>query len=517
MNGLGATKKELQVLLTLKDKASLKLKAFQGNFESAVTKITKGAALAGAAMAVGIGVKSVKSAIEFEKAMANVATLVDTTTESMSDMGKKVREISKRVPVDTMDLTSALYQVRSAGISASDAMSVLESSAELAVAGLGTTEEATDLLTSAFNTFSSQGLESNEIAKILFQTVKAGKTTVSELAQSFGMVAPIVAELNVDFAQFQAATAALTTTGLKASVAQNQIRSALVSLLKPSKDMSDLFAEIGVSSGRELIETSGDIVEVFRRLKEATGGNEEMLAKAIGRVEGLNTVLALTNNDIGPKYEETLKEMMEDSNELTEAVNKQKEATWAQYQLLKNEFNDVMIDLGTVVLPPLIDAFKKVSEWITEGKEGLQLFAQAWSGEFISSLTAPEVQAMQQQIYTLKIFFEELWSNINKVISALRSFYSTATTVSTFGLNKVIGAAWEKLSGSLGFAEGGIVPGPVGAPVPAIVHGGETIIPVGKSAGGIVININGGVYLDEDSAEKIGDKIIQKLRSNIRF
>lgn len=43
------------------------------------------------------------------------------------------------------------------------------------------------------------------------------------------------------------------------------------------------------------------------------------------------------------------------------------------------------------------------------------------------------------------------------------------------------------------FASGGVVPGPVGAPFRALVHGGETIIPHGQAMGGIVINVQGSV------------------------
>jgi len=65
-------------------------------------------------------------------------------------------DISTRVPKSVEELTSALYDVRSAGITAENAMSVLEQSARLATAGLGTTKEAVNLMTSAFNTFASQ-------------------------------------------------------------------------------------------------------------------------------------------------------------------------------------------------------------------------------------------------------------------------------------------------------------------------------------------------------------------------
>jgi len=69
------------------------------------------------------------------------------------------------------------------------------------------------------------------------------------------------------------------------------------------------------------------------------------------------------------------------------------------------------------------------------------------------------------------------------------------------------------------FATGGIVPGPIGAPVSAIVHGGETIIPVGSKGIGanITINITGNTLLDEESAEKMGDLILDKIKRNLRL
>lgn len=55
----------------------------------------------------------------------------------------------------------------------------------------------------------------------------------------------------------------------------------------------------------------------------------------------------------------------------------------------------------------------------------------------------------------------------------------------------------------LGFAEGGTVPGPVGKPMMAMVHGGETITPPGKTSGSSnvfspTININASISSDYD-------------------
>ena len=128
-----------------------------------------------------IGNKSVDMASEFNTSMASVSTLIDTNVEDMDEMKSAVLEIGNRTPVALSELSGALYDIRSAWVPASEAMATLEASAQLAVAWLWTTKEATNLLTSAINSFSSQWYDANEIANTLFATVKSGKTTVAEL------------------------------------------------------------------------------------------------------------------------------------------------------------------------------------------------------------------------------------------------------------------------------------------------------------------------------------------------
>ena len=55
------------------------------------------------------------------------------------------------------------------------------------------------------------------------------------------------------------------------------------------------------------------------------------------------------------------------------------------------------------------------------------------------------------------------------------------------------------------FQQGGKVPGPLGAPLHAIVHGGETVVPAGRSMGNVVVNvtINGDVNGIDDFWRKV--------------
>lgn len=331
--------------------------------------VSKKSAMIGGAIALPLIVAG-KSAVDFEEKMTNVATLIDTSKESMTDMGNSVMDMAKRLPVPLEELTTSLYDIRSAGIAADKAMNTLEVSAKLSAAGLSTTSEATDIMTSSLNAFASQNLSAEETANILFKTVKFGKTTISQMAQSFGQSAPTIAAAGVSLQDFSAATSALTTTGTPASVAQNRLAMSIAKLNKPTAEMEKLFNKLGVSSGKELIASSENLVDVFTKLDKAAQENNINITKAWGSNEAYSASVALMGEQ-NKAYVETLADMNSGTDSLTGAFDKQKATGKANMQVLKNNLEVVSVKLGTALLPvvtklaeSLLPVIENVVAWI---------------------------------------------------------------------------------------------------------------------------------------------------------
>lgn len=307
----------------------------------------------GAAVALAAAVRApIKAAMEFEAQMASVSTLVDTSTESISDMGGEVLEIGKRTPVAIADLTSALYDVRSAGIAAGEAMGVLEGSARLAVAGLGTTKQATDLVTSSINAFNIPAEEQARLYDVIFKAVKNGKTTIAELSQGFGAVAGTVANAGIEIDEYFASVAALTTAGLPAAQAHTQIRAAIAGLTRETKQSSKIFRALGVKTFAELVEKSGGMVNAFSLIREQVGGNDAEMIKLLGSVEAYNAVLGLSGS-VNGKYAETLDDMRNGANAVDEAFSKQSETTRRTIQMFMNSMVQLAVSIGESLLPAL--------------------------------------------------------------------------------------------------------------------------------------------------------------------
>ncbi len=356
-------------------KASKSLK----KFKDVGQKLT----IAGGAMGAALG-GMVKVAGDFNKSMSNVSTLVDTNTESMKDMKKEILEMSTKMPVSISDLSASLYDIRSAGISAGDAMATLKQSAILSKAGLSSVSEATDIMTSAMNSFASEGLSAAEISDIIFKTVKAGKTTVSQLAQAFGATAPIIQSAGIKLADFQAATAALTTVGTPAAQAQNQIRAAVVSLLKPTKEMQTIFKELGTESGTALIQSAGGMGNAFKLISDKAKEMGIELVTATGRVEAAAAMTSLAGAT-NKTYTDTLDSMVNGSNAISEAYQKQAQEFNASMQILTNKMQSFAISIGNALIPTiqqvsqafggLLDWFNNLSEPTKELIAKFALFA----------------------------------------------------------------------------------------------------------------------------------------------
>lgn len=321
-------------------------------------KVSLGFAVAGTAI-LGLGGVAVNASNNFEKSMSNVSTLVDTSVEDMGKMGDEVLNLSTKLPIPIEQLSSALYDVRSAGIDASKAIGTLETSGKLAVAGLSTAQESTNILTSAMNAFKKEGISTEKIADILFKTVKAGKTTISELATGFGATAGIIESSGTKFADFQAATAALTTVGTPATQAQNQLRASIVAMQKPTAEMTKIFKKLGVSSEKELIQKTGGLVNAFGAIEGAGKGLGLNMAKAWSSVEAGAAVTSLLGATNGA-YTDTLKSMTTGADALGDAFDKQSKTGASQAQIAKNNMEALSITIGSVLAPMVSDLIQKV-------------------------------------------------------------------------------------------------------------------------------------------------------------
>ena len=65
------------------------------------------------------------------------------------------------------------------------------------------------------------------------------------------------------------------------------------------------------------------------------------------------------------------------------------------------------------------------------------------------------------------------------------------------------------------FELGGVVPGPIGAPVPALLHGGERVLRSGQAGGGpvnVCLHVHGAVLSERELVRSVREGLIRLNR-----
>ncbi len=270
-------KKKLREADAALDKSKKKASGFKKLMTSAFTGIA-----AGVTVAIVAFKKMFTTLSDFDAGMRNVNSILGLSEEKFKSLKTEVLGVQDELGISSKELTEALYQAVSAGIAAGDAIAFLKTAGKVGIAGVASTTEAVDVLTTILNAFHLEASETDRVADILFQTIKLGKTDLAQLSASFAQVAPIAAANGIAFEQIAAAVASLTKQGTPTAQAMTQIRASIIGMNKVLGD--------GWSA-------TMSYQEAVALVAEKAGGSNNKLKEMLGRVEGVNAVLGLTGEN----------------------------------------------------------------------------------------------------------------------------------------------------------------------------------------------------------------------------
>ncbi len=264
-----------------------------------------------------------KEASEFSGAMSEVSTIVELSVGQIKTLRGEVVKLAQAQGGNETKLAAGLYQAISAGSgNARDALILLNDANRLATAGIAEVDDSVRLLSSSLNAYNADVSDAADFSDTLFTAVRKGITTIPELGGSLSQVTPFAAQLGVEFDELLASVAAITKSGTPTAEAVTQVRAAIVSLLKSSKEINALFSkEFGTSFSLATIKAEG-LVPVLADLRRAFKGNEDGLVEFLGRVEGASAILNLTGEK-AEGFNEILRAMEDRTGATGKAFDKQ--------------------------------------------------------------------------------------------------------------------------------------------------------------------------------------------------
>lgn len=227
-----------------------KIEEVGGKFEAVGDKITGvGNKVMPASLAViGLGTAAVKTAADFDSAMAQVAAVSGATGDDLQALRDKAREMGEKTKFSASEAASAMNYMAMAGWKTEDMLSGIDGIMSLAAASGEDLATTSDIVTDALTAFGLTAKDSGHFADILAAASSNANTNVSMMGETFKYCAPVAGALGYSAEDVAEAVGLMANSGIKATQAGTAMRTMMTKLQGELELSGAAFGEVTMYS-----------------------------------------------------------------------------------------------------------------------------------------------------------------------------------------------------------------------------------------------------------------------------
>lgn len=405
LNGIGSG---------LKDIAAPAVKGFQavedvGNKAADIVKKGLGGFAVASTAVAGFGAAAVKSGMSFDSSMSKVQAISGATGDELQSLRDKALEMGSKTKFSASEAADAMTYMGMAGWKTEDMLGGIEGIMNLAAASGEDLASTSDIVTNALTAFGMKASESGHFADILAAASSNANTDVHMMGESFKYAAPVMGTLGYSAEDTAVALGLMGNAGIQASMAGTSLKTAMLNMASPTKNMAAVMSQYGIS----LTDTNGEMYslgDVMAKLRDKMGGLDETTKAAAASTlfgkEAAAGMLAIIN--AAP----------EDFDKLTASINECNGAAEKMSSIMEDNLQGDITKLGSAFealqiaisdsLTPTLREFaqfgQKAMTGLLEGFQsgGVSGFMSALSGIVTDGVTllaqkAPEFASVSLQ------------------------------------------------------------------------------------------------------------------------
>lgn len=340
---------------------------------------------------------AVSSVAEFDQALKNLQAITQASQTDIKLLGDEIVRVSTRTKYNLAEVAEGATIIGQAGYSASETMSILGATMELAQGTMSSTATSADLLTTTLQAFRMEAKDAGLAADVMAVAVNKSKLDIDKLRTVFNYIGPVAQQANLSIREAAAATMVLANNGMKASTIGTALRNIFAQLSSPTAKLRTAFRESGTELGMTTEEINaslqivsgqveGRVVPLAERLAELNkmlGANADFLKLFGLRAGGAASILV--------EFPETIKQMEEDLYNVGLAhqmAEKQMEGLANTARNTIAALSGLVVVLGETWGSTLQAILKGFNDFIIGVTHFLQTDAGAFVSTFLSIATA---------------------------------------------------------------------------------------------------------------------------------
>ncbi|RKS83322.1 TP901 family phage tail tape measure protein [Haloarcula quadrata] len=425
------------------------------------------------------------------KTFQTIQTTSGATAEEMQQIRGAAKDISSTLPVTLSESAQAMRSLSFAGLSASESISAIRETSELAVAAQMQTSQAADIVAQSMNAFNLEAEQADAIVGSLGSTFSNSTTRVRELAQALTEVQSTAASAGLSVAGTVGALGTLADNGIQASKAGTSLNAVLSRLAGNSSQTQKALEELGLSTS-DFTNEAGELQDITtivgtlsERMEDASQAEQIRLAQQIGGREGARALLPLIRqtDKLEQKVRDNLRaeiqgaigdlaEMGDEELETTsQALGMEVSGETSTQELVSNlqaldsqgESTEEIVSRLQVGLGLTGQAAEELATEITETNKSAEEIADAIGGVMTAAeLAEDQTKTLSGQIEQLRSSFQvlgyEMYQGTKPAVSAVvGGLQSLATPLSqNTAVARALGVGLIGLTGAAAVATGAL-------------------------------------------------------------
>lgn len=238
-----------------------------------------------------------KLAGAFDSSMRNIQSLTNESDESLARLGKTLLSVGGTSVAGPNAIADAYYNITSGIGDATVRLDALRAAVKLAESGQADLGAAATGLIGIINAYGTSAENISGLSDVFFQTLNKGKGEPGGFVTALSSVSGLSASMGIEFAELGSAMSVISKTQEEA-VAATQLKAVMVALMKPPAELAQALKTLGYESGSAMVKENG-LAASLNLLKQAMGGSDDKMAKALSSSEALQAALALTTDTYG--------------------------------------------------------------------------------------------------------------------------------------------------------------------------------------------------------------------------
>ena len=319
-----------------------------------------------------------ETAVDFEKALAEVRAISGLTTDGLEQVEEKAKSLGKTLPVSAKDVVDGFKYLSLAGYKLEEQLVAIEPIVKASIAWVSDLGTTSDLVT---DSMSAMGMGVDQLTNyldVLSQAQASSNTNATQMLQAYLEVGGVFSNLNIPLEESASWLGILANKGVKGAQAGNAMVAIMANLTTGTGQAGKALEQLGISAFDGVTGEFKGLSVILEELDSALSGmteeNQNYFKAMIGGKEHVADLNALLSG-LGEEYDELYDQISKSGGKLEEMNAIMANTTQGKIADFQSKIEAVSLQLADIFLPTVNDVLgflSKLAEKFLELPAGVQ-------------------------------------------------------------------------------------------------------------------------------------------------